>query len=341
MSSRVLIVDDTALYRTAIGSCLRRDPAFEVVGSAADGRIALKKIRELNPDLVTLDLEMPGLDGLGVLRALHGNDFGQKPKVVVFSAHSQKGAAVSLQALELGAADFALKPTAKQGIDGIADELLPKLHALAQPRRTEPYVARRHQIETQRRRRLLVILASTGGPQALMQALAPFRADFPVPVLIVQHMPPLFTRSLADNLDRISGLQVREAQDGDGLQPGTALLAPGDYHLRLRKAGARIQVQLDQGDKIHGLRPAGDALLPGLAPMFGDAIVVAVFTGMGHDGTMGIQALQNHRIACLTQTAESCVVYGMPAAVDQGGLSQAHFSPADFHQQICHFHWQG
>lgn len=329
MPSRVLIVDDTAIYRTAIANCLRDLPQFAIVGSANDGASALARIQEWQPDLVTLDLEMPGIDGLGVLRALRQHPPAHPPRIIVFSAHSQQGATVSMEALRLGAIDFAVKPTASQGLRGIADQLLPKLLALSNPSPRQPSTAR-EAIDPQTRRRLLVIASSTGGPQALEAALSALPASLAVPILIVQHMPALFTRTLAERLNACSGLHISEASSGDPLQPGHAYLAPGDWHMQVVRDGAHYRIALDQGPKITGLRPAVDVLLESLAPLFPGQILLAVFTGMGRDGEAGMRRLAVDGSTCISQSRESCVVYGMPMAVDEAGFACDHFTPATF-----------
>ncbi|MFW5829313.1 MAG: chemotaxis-specific protein-glutamate methyltransferase CheB [Planctomycetota bacterium] len=325
--TRIVIVDDSALYRTAIRSCLRGHDAFDVVGSAADGTEALRQISDLQPDLVILDLEMPALNGLQVLERLRP----PRPRVVVFSTGGERGAENSVRALQLGADDVVLKPQARDGIDAIAQHLLPRLRALGRKRPTGKSIGTdTRPADHATRRRLVAIASSTGGPQALAQALAPLRSDFPVPIVIVQHMPALFTRSLAASLDRSSGLQVSEATDGQTLAPGHALLAPGGYHMSVETRDGRAVVRLDQSAKMHGLRPAADRLFPSLASCFGHEVLFAVFTGMGRDGCESLQQIGDRGLACITQEADSCVVYGMPAAVDQAGLSQGHFRPADF-----------
>ncbi|MFM2092501.1 MAG: chemotaxis-specific protein-glutamate methyltransferase CheB, partial [Planctomycetota bacterium] len=290
--ARVLVVDDQALYRAAICRSIEDAPTLEVVGRAASGREALERIHELAPDLVTLDMEMPDMDGLAVLTALAARS-GPRPRVVVFSAQSAAAAAATVGALALGAADFVLKPTAAEGAAAISDRLIPRLVALAgipgAPARPATPAQARPGLATVRRR-IIAIASSTGGPNALDEAVRGFTAAPPVPVVIVQHMPALFTTSLAERLDRLGPLRVAEARDGMPLLPGHAYLAPGDWHLEVVDAGGTPTTRLHQGDRVFNLRPAADITFPSVVRVFGPAVVAAVFTGMGCDGAAGCRA---------------------------------------------------
>jgi two-component system chemotaxis response regulator CheB len=338
--ARVLVVDDQALYRAAICRSIEDGPALEVVGRAASGREALDRIRELVPDLVTLDMEMPDMDGLAVLTALAAQP-GPRPRVVVFSAQSPAAAAATVGALALGAADFVLKPTAAEGAAAISDRLIPRLVALAASpgRPSSPPVAAppaRPGLATVRRR-IIAIASSTGGPNALDEAVRSLTGPPPVPVVIAQHMPALFTASLAERLDRLGRLRVVEARDGMPLLPGWAYLAPGDWHLEVVDAAGTPTVRLHQGERVFNLRPAADITFPSIVRVFGPAVLAAVFTGMGCDGAAGCRAVRAAGGAVMTQTAASCVVYGMPEAVDRAGLADLHFTPADFAAALARF----
>lgn len=340
--ARVLVVDDQALYRAAICRSLEEAPSLQVVGRAASGREAIERIRELKPDLVTLDMEMPDMDGVAVLEALAGMP-GPRPRVVVFSAQSPAAAAATVRALAMGAADFVLKPTAAEGAAAITDRLVPRLVALAPGVATATASARPAAGPAPRpglfttRRRVVAIASSTGGPNALDEAVRSLPGSLPVPVLIAQHMPALFTASLAERLDRIGRIRVVEARDGMPVQPGWAYLAPGDWHMTVQDSGGASVLRLNQGERVFNLRPAADVTFPTVARQFGPAVLAAVFTGMGCDGAVGCQAIHAAGGAVLTQSAASCVVYGMPEAVDRAGITDLHFTPDTFGAALSRF----
>lgn len=345
MASTVLVVDDSAIYRSVIGRAVSSAPGLAVAEQVASGQAALEAMQRLQPDLMTLDLEMPGMDGMGVLKAMAAlPSTVKRPKTILFSAHSAEGAQITLDALQLGAADFILKPTAADGMAAITDRLIPRLIALsggpslapapttvAPPPRTTtaPPIPDR---ATQRR--VVAIASSTGGPQALEQALVPIPATFPVPILIAQHMPPLFTQVMAQHLAKRCRIRVVEAADGMPLAPGTAYIAPGDWHMAVAQRQNGPAISLNQGGRIFGLRPAADALFPSVAEVFGKQVIAAIFTGMGTDGAMGVKPIRAKGGAVLTQEKASCVVYGMPQAVDALGIVDGHFTPAGFHQAV-------
>lgn len=349
--ARVLVVDDMAIYRSVISSCIRETPGLDLVGTAHDGLSVRQKVEEVQPDLMTLDMEMPGKTGIEVLEEMKAWPADMKrPHVVVFSAHSDAGAAITVQALSLGANDFVLKPTSSEGVKAISEQLIPKLLAISgtDDRRAEhvhsstskPHPAISGAQLTRlytRMRRLLVIASSTGGPQALELALKPFPSNFPVPIVIIQHMPPMFTKSMAERLDKSLHLSVCEAELGMSIQPGHVYIAPGDYHVILEQATEGMTIGLNQEDKIFGLRPAADITLNSLIHMPGQ-LLVAVFTGMGSDGLNGIEQLQPGGAAVLTQEEDSCVVYGMPRAIDEAQLSHLHFAPESFYECVSEFY---
>ena len=295
-------------------------------------------------------MEMPGKSGIEVLEDMKRWPASiKRPHVVVFSAHSDAGASITVQALSLGANDFVLKPTSSQGVKAISEQLIPKLLAISgtddHRAQSAPSISKPRPVisGTQltrlytRMRRLLVIASSTGGPQALETALSPFPANFPVPIVVVQHMPPMFTKSMADRLDKSLNLGVCEASAGMSLQPGQVYIAPGDYHLTLDAQADAMTIGLNQEDKIFGLRPAADNTFHSLVHMPGQ-LLIAVFTGMGADGKVGIEKLHPNGAAVLTQEADSCVVYGMPRAVDEADLSHVHFTPETFYECVSEFY---
>ncbi len=333
---RVLIADDSALMRQALRRVLTTDPAIEVVDAAYDGLDMLLKVERLQPDVVTLDVEMPRLDGLSALGLL----MERFPRpVVMLSSLTDAGTEATVRALALGAVDFQLKPASQTvgGLAAIADELIAKVKRAAQmrvrPRRLPlpPHPAPARSLADGAPRaapvpaasrppaRLLVLGASTGGPRALVELLAALPGDLPAAAIVVQHLPAGFTRSLAQRLDQGSPLTVAEARDGDALAEGRALVAPGDHHLQV----TRRRVLLDQGPRRHGVRPAIDPTLESAAAHFGPAVLAVILTGMGHDGTEGARAVKAAGGRVLAEAEASCVVYGMPRAVVEAGLADA------------------
>ncbi len=344
----VLVVDDVAVFRTVITVALEH-AGFQVVGAAATGAEALDLIQRLRPALMTLDLAMPGMGGLDVLRAMTRLPPDLRlPRVVVFSAHSADGAGATMEALRLGAGDFVLKQGGADGASAIAEHLIPALRALQTAAPTPPP---RTAVATGRipspvpfalplatqQRRIVAIAASTGGPPALELAFRHLPADLPVPIVITQHMPPVFTAVFAEHLQRVGRLRVVEAEDGMRLEPAVAYIAPGDWHLTVAEIEGAPRIVLNRSPAIFGLRPAADVMFASLARVFGGRVVAVIFTGMGCDGTAGAQTLKAAGAAVLTQTRETCVVYGMPAAADQAGLADAHFTPEGFTRALSGF----
>lgn len=325
--TRVLVIDDSALSRRMIVQILEQSPSVEVIGTAADGAAGLQQISRLRPDVVTLDLEMPVLDGLGVLRRLQKETW--RPKIVVLSAYSERGAAVTMDALSLGATDYVLKPGAGRGgqsaMDVLKGELIPKLEALGRrvfragftPRVAAP-VAPRAKSDL----KAVVIGVSTGGPGALGQLIPRIPGTLPVPILVVQHMPAMFTKRLAERLDETSALKVCEAQEGQRVVPGTVYIAPGDHHMTVARAGG-AHIRLNQGPPEQSCRPAADVLFRSAAEVYGGHVMVLVLTGMGQDGLAGTEILRNLGAYVVAQNEETSVVWGMPGAVVQAGLAHA------------------
>jgi two-component system chemotaxis response regulator CheB len=331
MNLRVLIADDSGLYRQMLMNVLRKIPQVEVVGLAVDGLDTIEKLVALRPDVVTLDVQMPKLDGLGVLREM--NQRGIATRAIMVSSLTTEGAPATIEALMEGAFDFVAKPIDLEphlARASLQESLLEKLSlvgavlARGQAEVAKPVVPVRPPPILERRNSCFDAIAigtSTGGPEALRRLLPGLPADLPVPVLIVQHMPAGFTASLAQRLDAISPLTVFEASDAAGILPGQAALAPGGMHLRVvRRAGA-VMCGLDAGPARLGCRPSFDVLLESLVQVYGGRLLVAVLTGMGQDGLAGCAAVKAAGGTVLAQDAESCVVYGMPKAVIDKGLA--------------------
>ena len=322
---RVLVADDSALMRHQLRRLLEADDDIVVVDTARDGLDALLKTERLQPDVITMDVEMPRLSGLEAVRLL----MERFPRpVVMLSSQTSAGAETTVRALALGAIDFVAKPLGlgDQGLSAIADELVGKVKRAASARVRRPLPAAR-QNEPGRPRpaqrsgpaaeKLLVIGASTGGPRALAELFAGLPDRLPCAIVVVQHLPAGFTRSLAERLDQCSAVSVAEAQAGDVLAPGRALLAPGDFHLRLTSR----RISLEQGPRQHGVRPSVDTTLEDAAEHFGPAVLAVILTGMGVDGTAGCHAVKARGGLVFSESESSCVVYGMPRAVVQAGLS--------------------
>ncbi len=325
--TRVLIVDDAAFMRHMVRKMLESDAALEVVGIARNGVEGLEKAAALRPDVITLDIEMPEMDGLSMLRLL----LQQQPlPVVMLSSLTQEGAAATLEALDLGAVDFVSKSTAGRAgeMDVIHDALLRAVHAASMarvqrrpPAAAAPPIAPRAAARARASEsgRLVVIGSSTGGPSALAQVVPRLPADLGAPVVVVQHMPPHFTASLAMRLDDISALRVREARDGERLQPACAYLAPGGVHLTIT---ANRSVRLTEDPPLHGVRPSVDQTLHSLSSNLAAQTVVAILTGMGPDGADGAVRVKEASGKIIVQDEASCVVYGMPRVTMERGVAK-------------------
>jgi two-component system chemotaxis response regulator CheB len=325
---RVLVVDDSVVIRRLVCHALEEDPGIEVVGVAANGRIALSRIPQLAPDVITLDIEMPEMDGLGMLRELRRLD--QVTPVVMFSTMTERGAAATFEALSLGADDYVTKASnagsLEVSLSNLRHELVPKLRQFfevaspeVEPRASLPRAAR--PFTNRSPRRAVAIGVSTGGPAALAKLVPQFPGDFPLPIFVVQHMPPLFTRLLAERLDTLTPLSVVEGAAGEIPGPGHIYLAPGDQHMRVVNSDRGPAIALDQGPPLNSCRPAVDALFGSLAEVYGPAVIAAVLTGMGHDGMTGAQRLAARGCYIVAQDEATSVVWGMPGAVVDAGLA--------------------
>jgi two-component system chemotaxis response regulator CheB len=323
---RVLVVDDSALMRKLIPQILATDSSIQVVGTAMDGNFGLKKIEELKPQVITLDLEMPGMGGLDMLKEITRK---HRLPVIVVSSHSTEGASVTLKALSMGAFDFVAKPSdVSARMPEIAHELISKIKAAAQSRglRVSPQsLSEARPVEKaapntkQRPTRVVAIGVSTGGPQALQYLLPQLPKDFPGTILIVQHMPEGFTEMFSRRLDEICSIKVKEAQSGDLLLAGRALVCPGSRHLKVKRMPLGDVVVLSDEPRVNGHRPSVDVLFRSVAEEFGNNSLGVLMTGMGEDGAQGLGQLKAAGAMTIAQNEESCVVYGMPkAAIERG-----------------------
>ena len=327
---RVMIVDDSVVVRLLVAEAIRGDKGLELAGTAANGRIALEKLAELKPDVIVLDVEMPELDGLATLAEIRKRD--RKVPVVMFSTLTSHGASATVEALTRGASDYVQKPSASNrdhSIQVMRAELVPKLLALGERMQTRPHsVAVRTPTRTPRPGlrppvTLLVLGVSTGGPNALADMLPGLPADLPVPVLIVQHMPPVFTGMLAKRLDALSPLNVQEAQGGEVLRAGDVWIAPGGKHLSLRREGTEVALWTNEEPHVNSCRPAVDVLFTAAAKIYGSGVLAVVMTGMGQDGFRGSKDVTAQGGQVLAQDQASSVVWGMPRFVAENGLADA------------------
>jgi two-component system chemotaxis response regulator CheB len=333
---RVLVVDDSVVIRRLVSQALSEDPALEVVGSVSNGALGLAKIAQTNPDVVTLDIEMPEMDGLEMLRRLSKEI--ARPRVVMFSTMTERGAAATLDALALGADDYVTKAanggSLDRSLNSLREELIPKVkqffvlsqQTAAQPEHRPALSSAHHPIFRQpsgSHPRVLAIGVSTGGPTALGTIIPQVPQDFPLPILIVQHMPPLFTRLLAERLQASTRLKVEEAVEGSVVTAGTVLIAPGDYHMRVRNTGKEMVVSLDQSPPENSCRPAVDVLFRSVGETFGNSAIGAILTGMGQDGLRGAQTLKASGAFVIAQDEASSVVWGMPGSVVAAGLADS------------------
>jgi two-component system chemotaxis response regulator CheB len=324
---RVLIVDDSAAVRRLLRLALSDDPEIVIAGVAANGKIALALLEQNVPDIVTLDIEMPEMDGLTALSRIRKTH--PKLPVIMFSTLTERGAVSTLDALSFGASDYVTKPTTvadpSQAIVSIRQQLVPRIKSLCRkvevgaPRSPECSAAfTNNSIPIE----LVAIGTSTGGPNALAEVLATFPADFPAPVVIVQHMPATFTRFLADRLSLVCALPVREAVPGAKLQPGTIWIAPGDHHLVVSGIRSHCSLQLIQTPPENSCRPSVDVLFRSVAQVFGESCLAVVMTGMGQDGFRGAEVVCSSGGRVWAQDAATSVVWGMPGFVVQRGLAQ-------------------
>ena len=336
---RVLIVDDSVVFRSQIKAALEGSALIEVVGAANNGKIALQKLAQTSGvELITLDMEMPEMSGLETIREIKKAKF--PVKIIVFSSQTTRGSEATLEALRAGADDFVAKPqgenaTYENAASRIRDELLPKIlqfisnnSSITKTTAAEtPTINSKSPSSTYLKKdidtfipSIIVIGSSTGGPPALEHILAELPKPIRVPILIAQHMPPIFTASLAKRLQMISGVEASEAINGELLKPNHIYIAPGNFHMSLVKIQNQVQLKLDQNPPRNSVRPAVDTLFESAAEIYGPRTMAIVLTGMGEDGLIGARAVKAASGAVMIQNKESCVVFGMPGAIFTAGI---------------------
>ncbi len=317
---RVLIVDDSAVIRKLLDKIVSSAPDMEVVGTAMDPYIARDKLLQLKPDVMTLDVEMPRMDGISFLERVMQHF---PTRTIIFSSLAKTGSETYLRALEAGAIEILEKPSidVTQGLERLAQTIQEKIREVAKARINpitkfvpqENVVKSNPTAMSRTTHQLIAVASSTGGTEALKVFLSGMPADVPG-TLIVQHMPPGFTKSFADNLNKMFPFEVKEAQDGDLVGPGKVLIAPGNYHMEIVRSGAFYHVKLHQGPTLHSVRPAADYLMKSVAKYVGKNAMGVVLTGMGKDGAEGLLEMKNAGAYTIAQNEKTCVVYGMPAA---------------------------
>lgn len=333
---KILVVDDSVVIRRLLTAVLDQPDDVEVVGFSTNGKLALEKIEQLNPDIVSLDVMMPVMNGIECMIEIRKR-FGDLP-VVMFSSLTEEGAATTMQALDAGANDFVTKPGGTAGfadsVGKVSEQLLMRIRALGRARQNdnaerlmEPQIAAPKLVARVAPKapakpiHALVIGSSTGGPNALNEVFENLPKDINVPILITQHMPPMFTRLLAERLAARSGYKAKEAVDGEVVAPGEILVAPGDYHMRFARHGTEIKVVLDQGPQVHSCRPAVDVMLNSACDAWDGCLLSVILTGMGNDGSEGCVKIAKAGGQVIVQDEGTSVVWGMPGAVVAAGAA--------------------
>ncbi|EKD41986.1 MAG: hypothetical protein ACD_73C00408G0003 [uncultured bacterium] len=332
IKTRVLIVDDSVVIRKIVGDILSAEADVEIVGKAGNGQIALQMIPQVNPDIITLDVEMPVMDGLTTLAEIRKK--WPKLPVIMFSTLTQTGTKTTVEALSLGASDFVSKPanqgSAEAATKYIRDQLVEKIHNLC-PQKGAPVQSQAQTVDASKWVKpqtgvkpieIVAIGCSTGGPNALAALFPTFPANFPVPIVIVQHMPPVFTKLLAERLDLKSSVRVAEAAPGMILAPGKAYIAPGDFHMVLARRGTNIVTNIEKGQPENSCRPSVDVLFRSVVQVYGGNVLGVVLTGMGQDGLRGCEKIREAGGRVIAQDEASSVVWGMPGFVAKAGLAE-------------------
>jgi two-component system chemotaxis response regulator CheB len=329
---RVMVVDDSVVIRRLVTQALELDRTIDVVGTASNGAIGLQRMPQLKPDVITLDIEMPDMNGLEMLRRVRR----EYPlvRVIMFSTLTERGAAITLEALTLGADEYVAKVANEGSLDRslarLREDMIPKIKqfflfpasvSAARPATVPAAPPARALQPLKLRPKVVVIGVSTGGPTALAAMLPSFPAEFPLPILLVQHMPPLFTRLLAERLNAACALTVEEASQGQAVEVGKILIAPGDFHMKVASSAGTVRVRLDQSPQQNSCRPAVDPLFVSAAELYGGAVLAVVLTGMGQDGLRGVETLRAHGARVLVQDEASSVIWGMPGAVANASLA--------------------
>ncbi|MEN3008249.1 chemotaxis response regulator protein-glutamate methylesterase [Pseudothermotoga sp.] len=330
---KVVVVDDSAFMRMVLKDIIDSQPDMRVIGVAKDGLEALQVIEEKKPDVVTLDVEMPRMNGIEALRQIVQR---YPVRVIMVSSLTEEGADITITALSIGAVDFLTKPSGSTSLTfrEVADELVQKIRnsMLIDPKRAvskltfksiTPVVKKISLTE-----RAIVIGSSTGGPRSLDAIIPALPANFPAPIFLVQHMPPLFTKSLAMRLNSISKIPVKEAEDGETVRRGVVYVAPGDFHMGVKTVNSNVQIYLDKSEKINNVRPAVDFTLMKVAEIYKSNTIAVILTGMGRDGAKGAFKVKYYGGKVVAEHESTCVVYGMPKAVVEEGYAD-YVLPAD------------
>ncbi len=323
---QVLVVDDSAFMRKVISDMLNQDPRIHVIGTARNGQDALLKQKQLSPDVITLDVEMPIMNGLDTLKQIMNED---PCPVVMISSTTKVGTENTLIAMEYGAVDFVTKPSGAISLDinrvemEIVDKVIQASKAKVRHSTPKPIVQKivKHEHLQTQKRKVIAIGTSTGGPKALKDVITQLPATIKAPILVVQHMPANFTRSLAERLNSLSSIIVKEAENGDLIENGTAYIAPGGYHIALQKIGSAYFIKTHLEEPRRGHRPSVDVLYESLATLADVETIAVIMTGMGADGTEGLMKLKQHGSCyAIAEAEESCVVFGMPRAAIKTNL---------------------
>ena len=344
---RVLVVDDSLVIRRALRECFRADPEIEVVGVAEDGVKALKQIDLLKPDIVTLDIEMPEMDGLEALKVIRAK--GSTIPIIMFSKYTSEGATATLEALELGASDVVAKPEAHGGKGSSCEVVKRQLtsliralgrsarrirHARTQPGQHQTKDPETGKFSVPRPIDAVALAISTGGPSALIEVVSGLQPDLPLPIFITQHMPPMFTKFLAERLTARGALKAFEAEDGMLVEPGRIYIAPGNFHLEAAREDSQIQLRLSQAPHENSCRPSADVMFRSLATVYGSRLLGIVMTGMGQDGKRGAETIKSHGGIIVAQDEASSLVWGMPRAIISAELHDGIVSLAEVSRLI-------